>query len=202
MKRLFDLAAATVALILLSPVIGVVYLLVRSKLGRPALFRQQRPGLHGEVFELIKFRSMTDERDANGVLLPDEQRLPAFGKWLRSTSLDELPTLINVVKGEMSLVGPRPLLVDYLPLYSEEHARRHEVRPGLTGWAQVNGRNAVSWRARLNMDVWYVDRHSMMLDLRILGLTVARVLKRDGVSAEGHVTMPRFRGLEAEEESA
>jgi len=202
MKRAIDLLGAGMALILLSPVMGLVYLLVVLKLGKPALFRQKRPGLKGEIFEMYKFRSMTDERDAEGNLLPDDKRLPPFGQKLRSTSLDELPALINVLKGEMSLVGPRPLLVEYLPLYSSKHAHRHDVRPGLTGWAQVKGRNAVTWKERLDMDIWYVENRNFALDMKILWLTVSTVLQRKGVSSEGHVTMPRFRGLDNEEETS
>jgi lipopolysaccharide/colanic/teichoic acid biosynthesis glycosyltransferase len=167
---------------------------VRRKLGSPALFRQVRPGLHGRPFMMVKFRTMTDERGADGELLPDAQRLTAFGRFLRASSLDELPELWNVLRGEMSLVGPRPLLMEYLPLYSPEQARRHEVRPGITGWAQVNGRNAVSWDERFKLDVWYVDHRSLWLDLRILWLTVRKVLVREGISAQGEATMSRFTG--------
>ena len=196
MKRLFDFVAALVALTLLSVPLLIVALLVRLKLGSPVFFTQRRAGKNGKHFLMIKFRSMTDARDAEGKPLSDEQRLTAFGRLLRSTSLDELPELINVLGGQMSLVGPRPLLVDYLPLYSERQARRHEVRPGLTGWAQVNGRNAVTWRQRLEDDVWYVDHASLLLDLRILWMTVGKVAKRSDVSAEGQATMPAFRGRE------
>jgi len=167
---------------------------VRRKLGRPVLFRQSRPGLHERSFEIRKFRTMTDDRDTDGNLLADSERLLPFGRFLRSTSLDELPELWNVLKGEMSLVGPRPLLMEYLDLYSEEQARRHEVRPGITGWAQVNGRNALTWEEKFDLDVWYVDNHSLWLDLKILILTIARVFKREGVSQEGHATMERFQG--------
>lgn len=167
---------------------------VRTKLGSPVLFAQERPGLHGQSFKMVKFRTMTDKRDADGHLLPDEERLTAFGRWLRSTSLDELPELLNVFKGEMSLVGPRPLLVEYLPLYSPEQARRHDVRPGITGWAQVNGRNAISWEDKFKLDVWYVENQSLWLDIKILWLTVKKVLVREGISAAGDATMPKFTG--------
>lgn len=196
MKRAFDIVVSFTALLVLSPVLGALAILVANKLGRPVLFRQPRPGRHGQVFELRKFRTMTDERDEHGELLPDAERLTAFGKMLRKTSLDELPTLLNILTGEMSLVGPRPLLVEYLPRYSERHARRHDVRPGLTGWAQVNGRNTLQWPERFEMDVWYVENQSFWLDIKILFLTVATVLKREGVSANDHVTMPKFTGYE------
>lgn len=168
--------------------------LVRRKLGSPVLFTQVRPGLHGKPFKMVKFRSMTDERGVDGELLSDEQRLTSFGKWLRATSLDELPELWNVLKGEMSLVGPRPLLLEYLPLYSSEQTRRHEVRPGITGWAQVNGRNAISWEDKFKLDIWYVNNQSLWLDIRILWLTVKKVLVREGISAPSDATMPRFMG--------
>lgn len=193
-KRLLDVVGAGIASVVLAPVAAVLAALIRVKLGRPVLFRQQRPGLHGRPFALIKFRTMTDERGENGQLLPDAERLPPFGRWLRSTSLDELPELINVVRGDMSLVGPRPLLMQYLDLYTPRQARRHEVRPGLTGWAQVNGRNAADWDTRLEMDVWYVEHRSLALDLRILALTVRSVLRREGISQPGHVTAEPFRG--------
>jgi lipopolysaccharide/colanic/teichoic acid biosynthesis glycosyltransferase len=179
--------------ILALPLLGLA-LVVHRKLGGPVLFRQVRPGLGGKPFEMVKFRTMTDARAADGSLLPDSERLPSFGQFLRSTSLDELPELWNVLKGEMSLVGPRPLLMEYLPLYSPHQARRHEVRPGITGWAQVNGRNALGWRDKFNLDVWYVDNCSLMLDIRILWLTVKKVLVRDGISATGEVTMTKFTG--------
>ena len=169
-------------------------LLVRVKLGSPVLFAQTRPGLDGKPFKLVKFRTMTDERDASGALLPDSQRLTTFGRWLRSTSLDELPELWNVLKGEMSLVGPRPLLVEYLPLYTLHQRRRHEVLPGITGWAQVNGRNAISWEEKFDYDVWYVDNRSLGLDLRILAMTAAKTLRREGISGAGEATMSRFEG--------
>ncbi len=194
MKRLFDLVAASAGLIVLSPVLLAVALAVRLFIGRPVIFRQSRPGLHGRPFVLLKFRTMSDERDDEGNLLPDEKRLTRLGKWLRHSSLDELPELWNVLKGEMSLVGPRPLLMEYLPLYTPEQARRHEVRPGITGWAQVNGRNALDWDERLRLDVWYVDHHGLWLDLRILWMTLFKVLRSEGVTQEGHVTVEKFRG--------
>ncbi len=193
-KRIFDVACAAVGLVLLSPVVATVAGAVRWRLGSPVLFRQVRPGLHGEPFELVKFRTMTDARGPDGELLPDAERLPAFGAFLRSTSLDELPELWNVVRGDMSFVGPRPLLTEYLDHYSPEQARRHEVRPGITGWAQVNGRNALTWRERLAMDVWYVDHQSWRLDLRILARTVVSVVRRDGITGEGEATVGRFTG--------
>jgi sugar transferase EpsL len=193
-KRTFDVVAAIAGLIVLSPLLAVLAVLVRLWMGSPVLFRQPRPGLHGQIFEIYKFRTMTDARDANGELLPDGDRLTAFGKFLRRTSFDELPELLNVVRGDMSLVGPRPLRVEYLPLYSPEQARRHEVRPGITGWAQVNGRNAVSWDEKFRLDVWYVDHRSFRLDLKILWATVTEVLGGRGVSAEGHATMEPFTG--------
>lgn len=182
------------ALVVLSPVLAIVALLVRRKLGSPVLFRQVRPGLHGRLFEMIKFRSMRAAVDADGNPLSDSARLTTFGRMLRSTSLDELPGLFNVVRGDMSLVGPRPLLVQYLPLYSPQQARRHLVRPGLTGWAQVNGRNALGWDAKFAFDTWYVDHRSFALDLRILWLTVRKVIQRDGISADGEATMSPFTG--------
>lgn len=194
MKRLFDLTVT----LLMSPAVLLACLLIGLAvsvfLGRPVLFRQRRPGLHGTPFMMIKFRSMRDDRDKFGNLLPDHQRLTRFGAFLRSTSLDELPGLWNVVKGEMSLVGPRPLLMEYLPLYTTQQARRHEVRPGITGWAQVNGRNAVSWEEKFAYDVWYVDNRSFTLDVRILWMTIIKVLMRKGVSAEGEATMSKFKG--------
>ena len=191
-KRLFDLTASLVLLLLLAPVIVLLALQVASKLGRPVMFRQTRPGRHGKPFRMVKFRTMTDERGPDGKLLPDAERLTPFGRWLRSSSLDELPELWNVLKGEMSLVGPRPLLMEYLPLYNADQARRHEVRPGITGWAQVNGRNALSWEEKFNLDVWYVDNRSLWLDIKILWLTVRKVLLREGISAAGEATMPKF----------
>ncbi|SCW94868.1 sugar transferase [Ancylobacter rudongensis] len=195
MKRGFDILVAGTLLVILLPVFLVLVLIVRARLGSPVLFRQQRPGLHGRPFEIIKFRTMTDARDSEGRLLPDGERLTRFGRFLRSSSLDELPELWNVLKGEMSLVGPRPLLMEYLPLYSPQQARRHEVRPGITGWAQVNGRNAISWDEKFQMDVWYVDNRSVALDIRVLALTVLKVFKREGISAVGEATMPRFDGI-------
>lgn len=194
MKRLLDVVGALAGLLLLSPIIGLITVVVRLRLGSPVLFRQVRPGLHGEPFELVKFRTMTDARNENGRPLPDEERLVPFGRWLRDTSLDELPELWNVLRGDMSLVGPRPLLMEYLPLYTARQAQRHEVRPGMTGWAQVTGRNAASWEEKLEMDVWYVEQQSLLLDLRILVRTLLQVVRREGVSADGHATAPKFRG--------
>ncbi len=193
-KRLFDTLASVFGLLLLSPVIAIVAWQIRRKLGSPVLFRQVRPGKDGKHFEMIKFRTMRDAIDVEGNPLRDLERLTPFGTFLRSTSLDELPELINVLKGNMSLVGPRPLLMEYLPLYSPEQARRHEVRPGITGWAQVNGRNAISWDDKFKLDVWYVDNRSFWLDMKILWLTAGKVLKQDGISHEGSVTMEKFRG--------
>ena len=193
-KRLFDIILSLIALILLSPVWLLTAWFIAKNLGKPVLFRQKRPGKHGKVFEMVKFRSMLDSNDAKGNPLPDEQRMTPFGAKLRSTSLDELPELWNVLKGDMSLVGPRPLLVEYLDKYSPEQARRHDVKPGITGHAQVNGRNAVSWDERFAMDVWYVDNQSLWLDIKILLQTVKTVVKRDGVNQEGHVTMAPFQG--------
>ena len=194
MKRLLDLVVAAAGLILLSPLLAVLALLVRTRLGRPVLFTQERPGLGGRPFRICKFRTMRDERDASGAPLPDAHRLTPLGRFLRSTSLDELPELLNVLRGDMSLVGPRPLLMEYLPLYTPEQARRHEVRPGITGWAQVNGRNAISWEEKFALEVWDVDNRSLLLDLRVLALTAAKVLAREGVSQEGRATMERFTG--------
>lgn len=193
-KRWFDLAIAIPLAILLSPFLGIMALLVRWKLGSPVLFTQVRPGLNGQLFSMVKFRSMTDARNDQGELLPDEVRLTSFGRFLRSSSLDELPELWNVIRGEMSLVGPRPLLISYLELYSPEQARRHEVLPGITGWAQVNGRNAISWEQKFLFDVEYVEQVSLILDMKILILTVAKVVRRDNISADGHTTMPTFQG--------
>jgi lipopolysaccharide/colanic/teichoic acid biosynthesis glycosyltransferase len=183
MKRAFDLIIAVPLALVCLPVFAILAAVVRVKLGRPVLFQQQRPGLRGQPFQMVKFRSMTEAHGAGGELLPDSQRLPPFGRWLRATSLDELPELWNVIKGEMSLVGPRPLLMEYLPLYSPEQARRHEVRPGITGWAQINGRNALSWEDKFELDVWYVDNRTLWLDVRILAATLMKVLRRDGISA-------------------
>lgn len=194
MKRLLDIVIAAIALVLLAPIMLWASWQIRRKLGAPVLFRQTRPGLHGDPFEMIKFRTMRDAIGPDGQPLPDSERMTPFGGFLRSSSLDELPELWNVLKGDMSLVGPRPLLMEYLPLYSPEQCRRHEVRPGITGWAQVNGRNALSWEEKFKLDVWYVDHQSLWLDLRILLLTVRKVLARDGISQEGQVTAERFRG--------
>jgi sugar transferase EpsL len=194
MKRIFDLLLILLSLPLLLSVFVLVALLVRIKLGSPIFFTQKRPSLAGEPFKMMKFRTMTDECDEQGELLPDLVRLTKFGKFLRSTSLDELPGLWNVLKGDMSLVGPRPLLVEYLPLYSEKQSRRHEVRPGITGWAQVNGRNAISWEEKFELDVWYIDNQSIWLDIKILWMTVKKVIVRDGISQSNHVTMDKFKG--------
>jgi sugar transferase EpsL len=193
-KRLLDVAAALLALVILVPLAAVVAIAVRLALGSPVIFRQQRPGWSGRPFVLYKFRTMRDARGLDGRELPDEDRLTSFGRWLRSTSLDEVPELANVLKGDMSLVGPRPLLMEYLPLYTAEQARRHEVRPGLTGWAQVNGRNAVGWPDRFRLDVWYVDHLSLALDVRILAMTARQVFRREGITQTGHVTAERFTG--------
>jgi lipopolysaccharide/colanic/teichoic acid biosynthesis glycosyltransferase len=193
-KRVFDSILSVLALIILALPLLILTWLIRRKLGSPVFFRQVRPGLRGQPFQMFKFRTMTDERGHDGVLLPDAVRLTPFGRFLRATSLDELPELWNVLKGEMSLVGPRPLLMEYLPLYTPEQARRHEVRPGVTGWAQINGRNAISWEDKFKLDVWYVDNCSLSLDIKILWMTVKKVLVRDGISAPGDATMPKFRG--------
>lgn len=194
MRHLLDLTAAVLGLLFLSPIILFLIILIRLKLGSPVFFTQTRPGLHGKPFKMIKFRTMTDARDAKGELLPDSVRLTHFGKFLRSSSLDELPELWNVLKSDMGLVGPRPLLTEYLPRYTPEQARRHEVRPGITGWAQVNGRNAISWEDKFKLDVWYVDNQSFWLDLKILFLTIKKVFVREGISAAGEATMPKFTG--------
>lgn len=201
-KRLFDLVLVAVTAPVWLPLMAVLAGLVRWQLGAPVFFRQTRPGRHGELFELWKFRTMTDARDAAGRLLPDAQRLTPFGRWLRATSLDELPELFNVLRGEMSLVGPRPLLPQYLERYTPEQARRHEVRPGVTGWAQVHGRNALTWEEKFRLDVWYVDHQSLWLDLKVLCLTVWQVLRRHGISAPGEATMPEFTGSAREEKPA
>ena len=193
-KRLFDIVGATAALVVLSPVYAVTAYKVSKNLGSPVLFRQRRPGLYGKPFEMIKFRSMKDSVDTNGNLLEDSERLTSFGKALRNTSLDELPELWNVIKGDMSLVGPRPLLMEYLPLYSAEQAYRHSVRPGITGYAQVNGRNAIGWDERFALDTWYVDNQSLWLDIKILCKTVKKVIVKDGISADGEATMSKFTG--------
>jgi sugar transferase EpsL len=196
-KRVFDVLVASAALVALSPVLAALALLVRWKLGSPVLFRQTRPGLHGTPFTILKFRTMRDDRGQDGRPLPDEQRLTRFGHFLRSSSLDELPELVNVIKGEMSLVGPRPLIMAYLDRYTREQARRHQVRPGITGLAQVSGRNAISWEERLALDVAYIDRWSFTLDLWIMWQTLLTALRREGISAEGHATMPEFMGTRA-----
>jgi lipopolysaccharide/colanic/teichoic acid biosynthesis glycosyltransferase len=193
-KRLLDIIIASIALILLSPVYFIVARKVKKNLGSPVLFRQVRPGLYGKPFEMIKFRTMKDAVDANGNPLPDSERLTPFGKMLRATSLDEMPELWNVIKGDMSIVGPRPLLVEYLPLYNEEQAKRHDVRPGITGYAQVNGRNAISWEKKFELDTWYVENQSLWLDFKIMIKTVKKVLAKDDISAEGEVTMSKFTG--------
>ena len=193
-KRVFDVVVSAIALVALAPVMGLIALAVWRMMGRPVLFRHVRPGLHGKPFVMYKFRTMRDLRDAEGKLLPNEARLTPFGRWLRSTSLDELPELLNVLRGEMSLVGPRPLLMEYLDRYTPEQARRHEVKPGITGWAQIHGRNNLSWDERFKLDVWYVDNWSLWLDVKILWRTLWVVLRREGISAQGHATMPEFRG--------
>jgi len=194
LKRGLDILGALLALVALSPLLLLITVLIRASLGPPAIFRQWRPGLAGRPFRLLKFRTMTDGRAPDGEPLPDADRMTGLGRWLRSTSLDELPELINVLRGEMSLVGPRPLLMEYLPLYSPEQARRHDVRPGLTGWAQIHGRNSLSWEERFSYDVWYVDHRNLALDLRILLLTLGTVFKRDGITQAGQATMEKFRG--------
>lgn len=193
-KRGFDFICALFAMLLLWPVMLLLAVLVALIFGRPVLFSQTRPGLYGRPFKVLKFRTMTDDCDKSGVLLPDSDRLTPFGAFLRKSSLDELPQLINVLRGDISLVGPRPLLMEYLPLYSSEQARRHDVRPGITGWAQINGRNTISWDEKFNLDIWYVDNRSFWLDFKILIFTVKKVIIRDGISAEGHVTMEKFTG--------
>lgn len=198
-RRVIDLLLSALVLLVMAIPLVVLMWQVRRKLGSPVFFTQLRPGLNGKPFSMVKFRTMTDERGPDGTLLPDAVRLTPFGRWLRATSLDELPELWNVFKGDMSLVGPRPLLMEYLPLYSSQQARRHEVRPGITGWAQVNGRNAISWEDKFKLDVWYVDHRSLWLDIKILWFTVKKVLVRDGISAEGEATMPRFTGTHTQE---
>jgi sugar transferase EpsL len=193
-KRLFDIYFSTFGLIFLSPIILLIAILIYIKLGSPVIYKQLRPGLHCQPFYIFKFRSMTNKQDGNGELLPDSLRLTSFGRFLRKLSLDELPQLYNVLKGDISLVGPRPLLIEYLKLYTPVEARRHEVRPGITGWAQVNGRNAISWEEKFKLDVWYVDNQSFWLDIKILFLTIKKVFKSEGVSQNGHVTMEKFRG--------
>jgi len=198
MKRIFDLVVTFFGLLLLLPVITLTALILISNLGLPIFFKQSRPGLNRKIFNIYKFRTMTNERDKDGILLSDEARLTKFGKFLRSTSLDELPSLWNVLKSDMSLVGPRPLLLEYLPLYSTQQARRHEVKPGITGWAQVNGRNAITWGEKFDLDVWYVDNQSIGLDIKILWLTVKKVIMRDGINQVGQSTMEKFKGNDNE----
>lgn len=197
MKRFFDIFISINAIVLLSIPILLLCIIVRRKLGSPVFFRQIRPGLHGKPFEMVKLRTMTDYRDEKGQLLTDAERLTTFGSFMRASSLDELPELWNVLKGDMSLVGPRPLLMEYLPLYSAKQARRHQVRPGITGWAQVNGRNALSWEEKFKLDVWYVDNRTIWLDVKILWLTVRKVMMRDGISAVGEATMSKFGGTKS-----
>lgn len=193
-KRVIDIICATIGLAALGPMMLLIAILVRRKLGKPVLFRQVRPGLDGKPFEMLKFRTMRDACDKHGNPLPDEQRITPFGQFLRSTSIDELPELINVIRGEMSLVGPRPLLTEYLPLYSEEQKHRHDVRPGITGWAQINGRNAISWKKKFELDLWYVKNQSFGLDIKILFLTLWKVFKRSGISQQGRLTIEKFNG--------
>lgn len=200
-KRILDIISSLLAIIILSPLLAVTAVLVKTKLGSPVLFRQERPGKDEKIFTLMKFRTMTDERDENGELLPDEVRLTKFGKFLRSTSIDELPELFNILKGDMSVIGPRPLLVEYIPRYNEHQHRRHEVRPGLSGWAQVNGRNTVSWEDKFDMDVHYVDNYSFAMDVKIFFMTVLNVLKREGISSETSATMEVFMGTPGREET-
>ena len=199
LKRIFDILLATLAIGLLVPLLGILALTIWIVLGRPLVFRQLRPGLNGKPFNMLKFRTMTNRTDACGNLLRDADRLTCLGRFLRSTSLDELLELVNVVRGEMSLVGPRPLLMEYLDRYTPEQARRHEVRPGITGWAQINGRNAISWEEKFKLDVWYVDNRSLWLDIRILAVTIWKVIRRDDISAHSHATMPNFEGSPREE---
>lgn len=200
LKRFLDIIIASVALVFLSPLYFYVAYKVRKNLGSPVIFRQVRPGLNGKPFEMVKFRTMTDERDKEGNLLPNEQRLPKFGKMLRATSLDEMPELWNVIKGDMSIVGPRPLLMDYLPLYNEDQAIRHKVRPGMTGYAQVNGRNSISWEEKFKLDTWYVENQSIWLDFKIMFQTVKKVLVKDGINQSEEVTMTRFKGNKKDEQ--
>ncbi|HGH7173406.1 TPA: sugar transferase [Bacillus wiedmannii] len=194
MKRLFDIVVAVFALLITLPLTIIVCILVRIKFGAPIIFKQQRPGLKGKAFYIYKFRTMTNETDDNGILLPEEKRCTSFGTALRKTSLDEIPQLINVLKGDISLVGPRPLLMEYLPLYSSKQAKRHNVKPGITGWAQINGRNLITWEEKFELDVWYVENHSFLLDLKIIVLTILKVFKTEGINHVGHVTMERFTG--------
>lgn len=199
MKRLLDIILSLIGLTLLSPILIIVAILIRIYLGSPIFFTQVRPGLNGKPFKMVKFRTMKDAVDKHGEPLPDSERLTRFGKILRSTSLDELPELWNVIKGEMSLVGPRPLLMEYLPLYNAEQAKRHDVKPGLTGWAQINGRNAISWEKKFELDTWYVENRSLWLDIKILALTVKKVLIKEGISADSHVTISKFTGTKNHE---
>lgn len=201
LKRIFDILASGIGLLLLSPFIAIIAWQIKRKLGSPVLFRQQRPGLNGKPFTMIKFRTMRDAFDKDGNPLPNSERMTSFGNLLRSTSLDELPELWNVLKGEMSLVGPRPLLMEYLPLYNKEQAKRHDVRPGVTGWAQVNGRNAISWEEKFELDVWYVNNQSFLLDIKILFLTIKKVFIRDGINASNDTTMPKFTGTKDQEKN-
>lgn len=200
-KRILDIISSLLAIIILSPLLAVTAVLVKTKLGSPVLFKQERPGKDEKIFTLMKFRTMTDERDENGELLPDEVRLTKFGKFLRSTSIDELPELFNILKGDMSVIGPRPLLVEYIPRYNEHQHRRHEVRPGLSGWAQVNGRNSISWEEKFDLDVEYVDNYSFAMDVKILFMTVLNVLKKEGISSETSATMEVFMGTPEKEEA-
>jgi len=200
LKRILDIVMSVIALLLFSPVLLVLAFLIRIKLGSPILYSQARPGMNNQVFTMLKFRSMTDERNEDGSLLLDAERLPAFGRLLRSSSLDELPGLFNVLKGDMSIVGPRPLLVEYLSLYNNQQIRRHEVRPGITGWAQVNGRNALSWEQKFKYDVWYVDNQSIWLDLKIICKTVIKVIRRDDINQDGQATMDKFTGASTGEQ--
>lgn len=195
-KRVIDLAIALSFSVIFLPLFIILIFLVRIFLGSPVFFKQRRGGLHGSVFEILKFRTMTDVRDERGELLPDERRLTKFGKFLRASSLDELPELLNIIRGDMSLVGPRPLLAEYLPIYTDSQRRRHGMRPGLTGWAQVKGRNLVDWAERFQLDVWYIDNWTLMLDLRILVVTLVKVLTLEGISGDGHATMPKFSGFD------
>ena len=194
LKRLMDIVGSFIGILMLSPLLLFISFLIMITMGRPIFFKQIRPGLHAKPFVLYKFRTMLDLKDKNGTFLPDEKRLTRYGKFLRKTSLDELPELWNVLKGDMSLVGPRPLLMDYLERYTPEQARRHEVKPGITGWAQINGRNTISWEEKFKLDVWYVDNWNILLDIKIICLTILKVLKGEGISAEGHATMPEFKG--------
>ena len=194
LKRIFDLLVSSTAIICLSPVFTILSILIRTQLGSPVLFTQVRPGRYGKLFSIIKFRTMLNTKDVNGALLPDEERMTGFGTWLRNSSLDELPELFNVLKGEMSIVGPRPLLIEYLPLYSKEQSRRHNVRPGITGWAQVNGRNAITWDKKFSLDTWYVDNHSLTIDLKIIFLTIKKVLDKSGIDDDMGVGQEKFKG--------